>query len=96
MPVRIHHHMFNHAAEGCFPLQRYYRVRTSTTIIPRGGGLFTWVELPDQTDAAELLERALKANVAFVPGASFFPCTPKKNTLRLNFSICRKTVLSRR
>ena len=50
------------------------------------GGLFTWVELPGRIDAAELLKEALNRNVAFVPGAPFFPCTPKKNTLRLNFS----------
>lgn len=50
------------------------------------GGLFTWVELPEALDGSELLREALNKNVAFVPGASFFPCTPKKNTLRLNFS----------
>lgn len=50
------------------------------------GGLFTWVMLPEGMDGTELLKEALSKNVAFVPGASFFPCTPKKNTLRLNFS----------
>lgn len=51
-----------------------------------GGGLFTWVELPEGTDSCKLLEEALKFNVAFVPGASFFPNGGGRNTLRLNFS----------
>lgn len=50
------------------------------------GGLFNWAELPEGMDAALLLEKALKRDVAFVPGASFYPCTPKRNTMRLNFS----------
>lgn len=50
------------------------------------GGLFTWVELPAGIDAAQLLKEALKRDVAFVPGAPFFPCAPRKNTMRLNFS----------
>ena len=35
------------------------------------GGYFLWVELPDELDAAELLERARDAGVTFVPGADF-------------------------
>lgn len=50
------------------------------------GGLFTWVELPEHIDAAELLVEALKENVAFVPGAPFFPNGGNKNFLRLNYS----------
>lgn len=50
------------------------------------GGLFLWVELPAGVDAARLLERALERNVAFVPGASFFPDPGHDNTMRLNFS----------
>lgn len=50
------------------------------------GGLFTWVELKSDIDAAELLVEALKENVAFVPGAPFFPMGNTKNYLRLNYS----------
>jgi 2-aminoadipate transaminase len=50
------------------------------------GGLFTWAELPEGMDSARVLVKALERNVAFVPGASFFPCMPRRNTLRLNFS----------
>ncbi len=50
------------------------------------GGLFTWVELPEKINAAELLVVALKEKVAFVPGAPFFPNGGHKNYLRLNYS----------
>lgn len=50
------------------------------------GGLFLWVELPDNIQANELLKECLKDNVAFVPGDSFFPNGGVKNTLRLNYS----------
>jgi 2-aminoadipate transaminase len=50
------------------------------------GGLFVWVELPRGIDARELLERALAHDVAFVPGAAFFPEPGHDHTMRLNFS----------
>ena len=37
------------------------------------GGYFVWLDLPDGTDAAELLERSTDAGVTFVRGADFFP-----------------------
>ena len=53
-----------------------------------GGGLFTWVTLPEGRDAAELLDRSVKeAGVAFVPGAAFFYDGRSRNTLRLSFSL---------
>ncbi|SNT00692.1 2-aminoadipate transaminase [Anaerovirgula multivorans] len=50
------------------------------------GGLFTWVELPEELDAKKVLEKAIELNVAFVPGGSFFPNGGKENTFRLNYS----------
>ncbi len=50
------------------------------------GGLFLWVELPDEINSRDLLSRCLEHNVAFVPGGSFFPAGNRENTLRLNFS----------
>lgn len=50
------------------------------------GGLFLWVELPNNINAREVLVKCLENNVAFVPGGSFFPNQPKENTCRLNFS----------
>jgi 2-aminoadipate transaminase len=50
------------------------------------GGLFTWVELPPQLNARDLLVRCLEHDVAFVPGGSFYPNGGHENTLRLNYS----------
>ena len=50
------------------------------------GGLFTWVELPEDINARDVLVKCLKNNVAFVPGGSFFPNGGKENTFRLNYS----------
>jgi DNA-binding transcriptional MocR family regulator len=49
------------------------------------GGLFLMVTLPTHIDAADLLQAALKQNVAFVPGAEFH-VQGGHNTFRLNFS----------
>jgi 2-aminoadipate transaminase len=52
------------------------------------GGLFLWVRLPEGMVSAELLRSALKMNVAFVPGNSFFATDEKAGDryFRLNFS----------
>ncbi|MEA4909711.1 MAG: PLP-dependent aminotransferase family protein [Chloroflexi bacterium] len=50
------------------------------------GGLFLWVTLPPQYNATQLLEEAVKQDVAFVPGDSFYACGGGENTMRLNFS----------
>jgi DNA-binding transcriptional MocR family regulator len=52
------------------------------------GGMFLWLTLPEHIDAAQLLERSIAtANVAFVPGAAFFPDRSVRNALRLSFSL---------
>jgi 2-aminoadipate transaminase len=54
-------------------------------------GVFTWVELPEGTDATELLSRALDTEgVAFFPGSAFAVGGDghASNCLRLNFSHC--------
>jgi 2-aminoadipate transaminase len=50
------------------------------------GGLFAWVELRKDLDASEILVEALKENVAFVPGGSFYANGGNKNHFRLNYS----------
>ncbi|TDT61524.1 PLP-dependent aminotransferase family protein [Fonticella tunisiensis] len=50
------------------------------------GGLFTWISLPEGYDSAEILIKALKEKVAFVPGGSFFPNGGHPNHFRLNYS----------
>jgi len=49
------------------------------------GGMFFWVELPPALDATALLDKAVDAGVAYVPGAPFFAAGGHANTLRLSF-----------
>jgi DNA-binding transcriptional MocR family regulator len=50
-----------------------------------GGGLFSWVELPQGLDAAELIEPAVAAGVAYVVGRPFHVDGSGKETLRLAY-----------
>jgi len=50
------------------------------------GGMFLFVTLPKNLDATELFEKAIKKNVAYVPGVAFHALGGGKNTMRLNFS----------
>ena len=52
------------------------------------GGLFIWATLPDFIDTTDLLARALRENVAFVPGVAAFMDGRGHNSMRLNFSAC--------
>lgn len=62
----------------CFPADVEYNV-------PRGG-LFIWVTLPDGKSAGELLRRAVKRKVIFMPGEAFFPDREDERSFRLNFT----------
>jgi 2-aminoadipate transaminase len=50
------------------------------------GGLFCWATLPDYIDTTDLLAKALRENVAFVPGAAAFADGRGGSSMRLNFS----------
>lgn len=50
------------------------------------GGLFTWIELPKEISAREILQKCLEQKIAFVPGGSFYPVVHKENAFRLNYS----------
>jgi 2-aminoadipate transaminase len=50
------------------------------------GGLFIWATLPDYIDTTDLLARALRDNVAFVPGEAAYLDGRGRNAMRLNFS----------
>jgi len=52
---------------------------------PRGG-LFCWATLPEYIDTTDLLAKALRENVAFVPGAAAFADGRGGSSMRLNFS----------
>jgi 2-aminoadipate transaminase len=60
---------------------------------PRGG-LFLWIDMPENIDTVALLKKAVKNQVAYVPGAPFFPNGGGRNTLRLNFSYARDTEIA--
>ena len=49
------------------------------------GGMFLWLELPENMDSEEMLKKALARNVAYVPGTPFYANEPVRNTLRLAF-----------
>jgi 2-aminoadipate transaminase len=52
------------------------------------GGLFIWATLPEFIDTTDLLARALRDNVAFVPGEQAYLDGRGRNSMRLNFSGC--------
>jgi len=50
------------------------------------GGLFLWATLPDYLDTTDLLARALREDVAFVPGRAAYLDGRGGSSMRLNFS----------
>ncbi len=49
------------------------------------GGMFFWIRLPQGFDALAMLETAVEAGIAYVPGAAFYAHAPDPRTLRLSF-----------
>jgi 2-aminoadipate transaminase len=51
------------------------------------GGMFVWATLPAYIDTSDLLAKALRENVAFVPGAAAYVDGQRgTSSMRLNFS----------
>jgi 2-aminoadipate transaminase len=50
------------------------------------GGLFVWATLPGYIDTTDLLAKALRENVAFVPGRAAYADGRGGSSMRLNFS----------
>jgi 2-aminoadipate transaminase len=50
------------------------------------GGLFIWATLPAYIDSGDLLAKALRDDVAFVPGAAAYVDGRGQSSMRLNFS----------
>jgi 2-aminoadipate transaminase len=50
------------------------------------GGLFVWATLPEYIDTTDLLAKALRRNVAFVPGRAAYVDGRGAHSMRLNFS----------
>lgn len=51
------------------------------------GGMFLWLELPEGLDSDKILDDAIAAGVAYIPGESFFAHEGVKNTVRMNFTL---------
>jgi 2-aminoadipate transaminase len=66
-------------------LERHFPAQATWT--RPGGGLFVWATLPDYIDTSDLLAKALRENVAFVPGAAAYVDGRRgTSSMRLNFS----------
>jgi len=50
------------------------------------GGLFVWATLPSYIDTSDLLAKALREDVAFVPGQAAYVDERGRGSMRLNFS----------
>lgn len=50
------------------------------------GGMFLWARLRSGIDTRQLLDRARRRGVIFVPGDTFYTEQPERATLRLNFT----------
>lgn len=50
------------------------------------GGMFLWIELPENIDTKEIFMKAIENDVAYVIGSPFFHNGRGKNTMRLSYS----------
>ena len=57
------------------------------------GGLYLWCRVPSGVSARALLDDALAAGVAFVPGHAFYPDPAGEQELRLCFSSVMPTAI---
>jgi 2-aminoadipate transaminase len=78
---------------GIYRARRDAMIAALTEFFPPGatwtepqGGLFIWATLPDFIDTGDLLARALRDDVAFVPGQAAYVDERGRNSMRLNFS----------
>ncbi|SDG48818.1 DNA-binding transcriptional regulator, MocR family, contains an aminotransferase domain [Lentzea fradiae] len=73
--------------------RRQTMVGALSTLMPRGtrwrvpeGGFFLWLSLPEGARAKEMLPRAIREGVAYVPGTGFFANGAGDDHLRLSYS----------
>ncbi|MBQ0005044.1 MAG: PLP-dependent aminotransferase family protein [Clostridiales bacterium] len=53
------------------------------------GGMFLWLELPEGLDSDKILDDAVAAGIAYIPGESFFSFEGVTNTIRMNFTMVK-------
>ncbi len=56
-----------------------------TKLVRPEGGMFIWLELPENINATEMFSEAVKRKVAYVPGTHFYADGGHDNTLRPQF-----------
>ncbi|MDO5021837.1 MAG: PLP-dependent aminotransferase family protein [Eubacteriales bacterium] len=61
-------------------------IKAVTKYTEPSGGLFIFAEIAKGKNVNDYFKKALEKNVAFVPGAPFYPQGGHENTFRLNFS----------
>jgi 2-aminoadipate transaminase len=60
------------------------------------GGMFVWAQGPEGMDMADVYDKAVARNVAFVPGQYFYARPGQgRETLRLNFTMADEATLTR-
>ena len=65
-------------------MENYFPKEAKWTV-PKGG-LFLWVQLPDDINVLEIRKQAIQENVLFASGAAFFPNEQGYPAMRLSFS----------
>lgn len=68
-------------------IQKYFPAEIKYT--DPEGGMFLWLELPEDLDSDAILDDALAAGIAYIPGESFFSFDGVKNTIRMNFTMVK-------
>ncbi len=58
------------------------------------GGLFLWVSLPGHIDTEDIFPDAVEEKVAYVPGSAFYANGGHKNSMRLNFSYSKPSLIN--
>lgn len=59
------------------------------------GGMFLWLQLPEQVDAQILLAETRRKGVVFLPGSLMYPADGPRNVCRLNFSMPDQEAIER-
>lgn len=59
------------------------------------GGMFLWATLPEEISSMDLFDKAIKKNVAFVPGDPFYTNRTGVNTFRLNYTNSNEETIER-
>lgn len=86
LPAHIERICAGYRAQLDAMLEGFSAFPEGTVLTKPEGGLFVWAELPERYNATELLNTAVAAGVAYVPGTHFYTDGGHHNTLRLNFS----------